>query len=73
MQDLIYYYTKDTFKRVLLGEVQTRFNMSFVIDGTKDSCKIQVISFSENEIEPYTIVWHKIHIHLYTHSQHGAI
>ena len=59
MEDLIYYYTKDTFKRVLYGEIQSDFNMSFVIDGTKDSAKIQVISFNETEIEPYTIVWHK--------------
>ena len=58
-QDVIYYFDKQTRIRHLLGEVQKGFNMSFVIDGTKDSAKLQVISFEESEIEPNTIVLHQ--------------
>ena len=57
--DYIYYFTKDTFKKTLYGEIQKGFNMGLVIDGTKDSLKVQVISFSKTEIEPYTICWHE--------------
>ena len=36
------------------------FNMSFVIDGTKDSAKTVVVSYEvEDVIKPQTIVWHK--------------
>ena len=59
MKDLFYYFDKTTFKRYELGEIQTGFNMSFVIDGTKDSCKVNVYSYQEKEITPNTIVWHK--------------
>ena len=58
-QDLIYVYDKITKERELLGEIQSDFNMSFVIDGTKDSCSIIVWSNSGIEIEPYTILWHE--------------
>lgn len=57
--DYIYYYTKDTFEQKLLGEIQSNFNMSRVIDGTKDSMKVQVLNFSGEEIEPLTILEHK--------------
>lgn len=57
--DYIYYYTKDTFEQRLLGEIQSNFNMSKVIDGTKDSMKVQVLNFSGEEIEPLTILEHK--------------
>lgn len=57
--DYIYYFTKNTFKKTLYGEIQKGFNMGLVIDGTKDSLKVQVISFSNTEIEPYTICWHE--------------
>ena len=57
-RDFIYYFDKKTFRRYTLGEIQTDFNMSFVIDGTKDSNKVMVISFDPQEIEPMTIVWH---------------
>ena len=58
-QDKVYYFTKDTFKKVLYGEVQKGFNLSFVIDGTKDSAKLIVFSYDETEIEPMTIVYHE--------------
>ena len=58
-KDNVYYFDKITFKRDVLGEIQTDFNMSFVIDGTKDSSTILVFSYVEFEIEPYTILWHE--------------
>jgi len=55
----VYYYDKNTLQGYLLGEVQDNFNISFVIDGTKDSAKFIVYSFNQvDEIEPYTILWH---------------
>ena len=57
-KDLVYYFDND-FVRHELGEIQSDFNQSFVIDGTKDSCKVEVYSFDDNEIMPWTIVWHK--------------
>lgn len=57
--DFIYYYKKDTFEQILLGEIQSNFNMSRVIDGTKDSMKVQVLNFSGEEIEPLTIIEHR--------------
>ena len=56
--DKIYAFDKITKLGTLLGEIQTEFNMSFVIDGTKDSAKVVVHSWDENEIEPYTIIYH---------------
>ena len=58
-KDIVYYFDKITHKRNELGEIQKGFNMSFVIDGTKDSAKLQVIGFSESEIEPNTIILHE--------------
>ena len=40
-----------------LGEIQTDFNMSFVLDGTKDSCRVQVLSFDKEYLPPYTICY----------------
>ena len=59
-KDLMYYYTKNgnLFIREEFGEIQQDFNMSMVIDGTKDSMKAQVLSFSELPLVPYTIVYH---------------
>lgn len=57
--DYFYIFNKKTFVRTLLGEVQSGFNMSFVIDGTKDSCSIIVYNFDEMEVEPNTIAWHE--------------
>lgn len=57
-KDLIYYFDKKTYTKTELGEIQSQFNMSFVIDGTKDSCQVNVWSFSGNEVEPYTIIYH---------------
>lgn len=62
--DRVYYFSK-TPSHVghLLGELQVGsegFNMSFVLDGTKDSTKIVVHSYSiGNTIEPNTIIWHE--------------
>ena len=57
-RDNIYIFDKLTFIGSLLGEIQTDFNMSFVIDGTKDSCKLIVTNYSDVEIEPYSIIYH---------------
>ena len=58
-QDLIYTFDKTSFLRSSFGEIQNDFNMSFTIDGTKDSAKVRVLSFNENEILPYTIIYHR--------------
>lgn len=58
LKDLIYTFDKETKKGGSFGEIQSNFNMSFAIDGTKDSCKIIVKSFNGDELEPYTIVLH---------------
>ena len=58
-KDLVYVFDKLTKKSSLLGEIQSNFNMSFVIDGTKDSTTIVVWSYSGVEIEPYSIILHK--------------
>lgn len=56
--DYVYVFDKKTWERSLLGEVQNDFNMSLVLDGTKDSMKIIVQGYEETKIEPYTIVQH---------------
>ena len=58
-RDIIYLFDKLTKQGTILGEIQSDFNMSQVIDGTKDSMRVQVWSFIENEIEPYSIIFHK--------------
>ena len=57
-QDILEYFDKQTYEKHTLGEIQTDFNMSFVIDGTKDSTKVQVLSYSDIKLEPYTIIKH---------------
>jgi len=68
-KDLLYYYNKpdkyvsgnylvSPFVSYELGEIQSDFNMSQVIDGTKDSMKVQVLSFVDHPIAPYTIIHH---------------
>ena len=60
MADNLYIFDKGkNGTRHLLGEIQSNFNMSFVIDGTKDSAQVVVLGFQESEIEPYTICWHE--------------
>ena len=59
MKDLLYYYTKDTFRKTELGEIQSDFNMSFVMDGTKDSMKVICLGFVEEVIKPMTIIKHE--------------
>ena len=59
IKDILYYFDKQTHIRYELGEVQKNFNMSFVIDGTKDSAKLIVFSYEKKTIEPNTIVYHK--------------
>ncbi|MBR1985026.1 MAG: hypothetical protein IKA31_04720 [Clostridia bacterium] len=58
-RDVIYLFDKLTNHGIAFGEIQSDFNMSNVIDGTKDSMRVQVWSFVENEIEPYSIIFHK--------------
>lgn len=57
--DYIYYFDKvRPYNRHRYGEIQQNsYNMSFVIDGTKDSTKIIVINFEREELKPNTIVW----------------
>ena len=65
-RDIVYYFDKVKGSGIglggvqghELGEIQTGFNMSFTIDGTKDSCKIKVLSYTNYELEPFTILWH---------------
>ena len=58
-QDLLYIFHKNTNVSSVLGEIQSDFNMSLVIDGTKDSTSMLVMSFSqEEEIEPMSIILH---------------
>lgn len=58
-KDLVYVFDKKTKASSLLGEIQTGFNMSLVNDGTKDSMKIIVWSWSNVEIEPHSVLLHK--------------
>lgn len=64
--DKLYYFDKTPtyvngvgyhYYRHEYGEVQTTFNMSFVIDGTKDSCKVEVYNNDSKELDPLTICW----------------
>lgn len=57
--DKVFYVNKVSKILYELGEITTGFNMGFTIDGTKDSCKVEVWSGLGNEIEPYTIIFHK--------------
>lgn len=58
-RDNVYIFDKKDKNKILLGEIQNDFNMSFVNDGTKDSWSTIVWGYEESEIEPYTIVWHE--------------
>ena len=58
-KDLVFIFDKITKTSYQLGEIQSGFNMSFVIDGTKDSSKIDVHSSNGEEIEPNTILFHR--------------
>ena len=65
MTDKIYWWEKPTdinngsnCAEVQIGD--NGFNMSFVIDGTKDSAKMTALSHSrEKAFLPYTIIWHE--------------
>ena len=58
-RDVVYSFDKKSHIGIVLGEIQTNFNMSFVIDGTKDSCSMILWSKVDTQIEPYTIIYHK--------------
>ncbi|MBO7715457.1 MAG: hypothetical protein J6S85_17985 [Methanobrevibacter sp.] len=63
MTDKVYLFNKrpnyaGIFSGIYFGENQLPFNMSFVIDGTKDSCQVVVWSNQETEIEPYSLIYH---------------
>ena len=62
MTDNIYYFERNPqgtqYVRRLLGEIQVDFNMSIVIDGTKDSMQVQVFSYLRDALTPNTIVHH---------------
>lgn len=57
-RDLVYSFDKNTKKGYALGEIQSDFNLSFVIDGTKDSAKMLVWNYEDAEVEPWTIIYH---------------
>lgn len=58
-RDIVYQYkSENNYKKEELGEIQSDFNMSFVIDGTKDSWKVQIISYIDTQIKPKTIIFH---------------
>ena len=58
-RDVMYYFDKKSpYARHELGEIQTSFNMSQVIDGTKDSMQVQVFNYNDNVVEPNTILYH---------------
>ena len=59
MADNIYIFDKYDKSRSLLGEIQRDFNMSLVMDGTKDSMQVLVINFADKEVEPNSIIWHE--------------
>lgn len=56
-QDLIYVFDKITKQRKTFGEIENNYNMSIVLDGTKDSCSVMVYNFESEEIKPNTIVY----------------
>ena len=63
--DYIYYFDKKPtlvggtlrYLRHTYGEIQTRYNMSFVLDGTKDSCQVVVVNSIREELKPNTIIY----------------
>ena len=57
-RDIVYIFDKITHAGTILGEIQSDFNMSLTIDGTKDSWQVIVLSYDEHEIEPYSIIQH---------------
>lgn len=60
--DRLYYWDKigRYGTRYLLGEVQTGYNIGITIDGSKDTAKMEVYSYSMSEpIKPFTVVWHE--------------
>ena len=63
MANKIYLWEKPTTTSPQSCEVQignNGFNISKVIDGTKDSAKMIVLSYTQDEVfKPYTIVWHE--------------
>ena len=59
MQDLLYYYDKIDFSKHILGEIETSFNQSFVIDGTKDTKKVIVTNYQKEKYQPLSIVKHE--------------
>ena len=58
-RDVIYAFDKITKEGRIFGEIQNDFSMGLTIDGSKDSCKVVVLSFEENSIEPNTIIYHQ--------------
>lgn len=45
------------YYRSLYGEVQSDFNINYVLDGTKDNAKVEVYNYDKEAIKPYTIVF----------------
>ena len=58
-RDIMYYFDKQSpYQRHELGEIQTNFNMSLVIDGGKDSKQVDIFNYIGNQIEANTILHH---------------
>lgn len=57
-KDLIYIVSKRNNVISEFGEIQSSFNMNFVLDGTKDSALFQIVSYYDYELQPYTILSH---------------
>lgn len=57
----LYYFdkvaTNGKYYRHYYGEYQSNFNMSFTLDKTRDSCKIEIYNFNSSALLPYTIVF----------------
>ena len=56
-KDLLQYWNGNGFTD--LGEVQQGFNLSFTLDGSKDSAHFSIYNFDEETVTPYTILLHK--------------
>lgn len=63
--DYIYYFDKKPtlvgsnlrYLRHTYGEIQTKYNIGFALDGTKDSCQVVVVNSIREELKPNTIIY----------------
>lgn len=55
MADYIYFFSKKTDTLYATYLVESQYNMSLTIDGTKDSCKVVLYTYDDVTFEPNTI------------------